>query len=48
MPKDYSLRVTQNKTVIESEDNDIITIAVQERTIQELNEQFVSQNVLRH
>lgn len=44
--KDYTLRVTQNKTVIESENNDKITIAVQERTIQELNEQLEAQKAL--
>lgn len=44
--KDYTLHVTQNKTVIESENNDKITIAVQERTIQELNEQLAAQKVL--
>ena len=44
--KDYTLRVTQNKTVIESENNDKITIAVQERTIQELNEQLEAQKTL--
>ena len=43
---DYTLRVTQNKTVIESENNDKITIAVQERTIQELNEQLEAQKTL--
>lgn len=41
--KEYSLRVTQNKTVIESENNDKITIAVQEKTIRELNEQLDAQ-----
>ncbi|MDE7230942.1 MAG: DUF389 domain-containing protein [Oscillospiraceae bacterium] len=44
--KDYTLRVTQNRTVIESENNDKITIAVQERTIQELNEQLAEQKAM--
>ena len=44
--KDYALRVTQNRTVIENENNDKITIAVQERTIQELNEQLEAQKAL--
>ena len=44
--KDYSLRVTQNKTVIEGENSDKITIAIQEKTIRELNEQLESQKAL--
>lgn len=44
--KDYTLHVTQNKTVIDGENNDKITIAVQERTIQELNEQLAAQKAL--
>lgn len=41
--KDYTLRVTQNKMVVDGENNDKITIAVQEKTIQDLNEQLEAQ-----
>ncbi|MDE6732601.1 MAG: DUF389 domain-containing protein [Oscillospiraceae bacterium] len=41
--KDYTLRVTQNRMVVDGENNDKITIAVQEKTIQDLNEQLDAQ-----
>lgn len=41
--KDYTLRVTQNRMVVDGENNDKITIAIQEKTIQDLNDQIEAQ-----
>lgn len=40
---DYTLRITQNKTVINEESTDKVTIAIQERTIQNLNDELAVQ-----